>query len=107
MKQWHKGDLDPNKYKLVDGILFYKNRILLIQTVLLSKKILYDSHNSPSGGHAGFHKTLYRIKRSFHWKHLNSDAREFVRQCDICQRCKYDPQHPQDLLQPLPIPDQI
>ena len=34
-------------------------------------------------------------------------VKEWVRQCDVCQRNKYDQQLPNGLLQPLPIPTQI
>ena len=58
-------------------------------------------------GHEGFYKTLLRIKECFYWKNLKVRVKEWVKQCDICQRNKYEQQFPSGLLQPLPIPMQV
>ena len=31
-------------------------------------------------------KTIEKIKRRFYWKNMNGDIRDFVQQCDKCQR---------------------
>nr|XP_023885311.1 uncharacterized protein LOC111997457 [Quercus suber] len=62
-------------------------------------------HDSPLGGHSSFLKTLHRVKRDFHWPGLRTDVRKLVRECDICQRLKYETCNPAGLLQPLPIPE--
>ncbi len=37
-------------------------------------------------GHLGRDKTTQKIADRFYWKNLWYDAREFVQQCNICQR---------------------
>jgi len=34
-------------------------------------------------------------------------VKEYVRQCDVCERSKYENIHPAGLLQPLPVSDQV
>uniref|UniRef100_A0A2N9J7H4 Chromo domain-containing protein n=1 Tax=Fagus sylvatica TaxID=28930 RepID=A0A2N9J7H4_FAGSY len=43
----------------------------------------------------------------FYWKGMKTRVKEFIRQCDICQRHKVDNLSPAGLLQPLPIPTQV
>ena len=66
--------------------------------------VLQQVHNSPLGGHSGFLKTLHRVKRDFYWPRLRKDVRKHVKECDTCQRLKYETCNVAGLLQPLPIP---
>ena len=67
--------------------------------------VLHQVHDSPLGGHSGFLKTLHRVKRDFYWPGLRADVRKMVRECDTCQRLKYETCNLAGLLQPLPIPE--
>lgn len=55
-------------------------------------------------GHSGVHVTMKRILSFCFWKGLEKDIGNFIRGCDICQCCKYDPSTYPRLLRPLPIP---
>ena len=70
----------------------------------LKVAVLQQVHNSPLGGHSGFLKTLHRVKRDFYWPRLRKDVRKHVKECDTCQRLKYETCNVAGLLQPLPIP---
>ena len=39
-----------------------------------------------AGGHLGRDKTLEKICTRFFWKSMTDDIREYVQQCDKCQR---------------------
>lgn len=67
--------------------------------------IIINSHSSTEGGHLGITVTTKRIQEFFYWPNLVSDVHEFVRSCDVCQRCKSEHNAPPGLLQPLPIPN--
>ena len=67
--------------------------------------VLQQVHNSPLGGHSGFLKTLHRVKRDFYWPGLREDVKKYVKECDTCQRLKYETCNAAGLLQPLPVPD--
>ncbi|KAK3231191.1 hypothetical protein Dsin_003072 [Dipteronia sinensis] len=41
----------------------------------------------------------------FSWPIMRSVVKEFIHNCDICQRCKHDNLRPAGLLQSLPIPN--
>lgn len=94
-------------HTLRDGVWFSHGKLVLSPTSFLISKLLAEHHSSPTGGHFGYHKTLARLRRSFHWPHMRKTVKEFIRQCDPCQRFKTDSLKPAGLLQPLGIPERI
>lgn len=66
--------------------------------------ILRDRHDSRTAGHFGERKTLDLVARDFWWEGMRADVKQYVRTCDICQRCKTPRHRPHGLLQPLPVP---
>ena len=76
-------------------------------TSTLVPAILLEGHSSPIGGHFGYHKTLSRLKKNFTWPGMRTSIKEYIRSCDICQRCKTECPQPAGLLQPLPVPERI
>lgn len=85
--------LGPWEYR--DGILFFKGRIYLSKNSALIKDIIEQFHNST---HEGFFKTLQRIRSTFYWPNLKSMVRNFIRECEVCQRHKSEHTAPAGLL---------
>lgn len=98
-----KGEL-PSMYLVRNGVLFYKNRLVIGEDKEFRQKLLHLLHASPMVGHSGYDKTLHRVRRDFHWQGMKSDVKHFIRCCDICQSVKVDQSKHSGLLQPLPIP---
>lgn len=69
--------------------------------------ILHWLHDSPIEGHSGRDVTAARVKSLFFWKGMAKDIQHYVRNCDVCQRCKLDLAAPPGLLQPLPVPNKV
>ena len=88
-----------------NGLLLYKGKIFLESCDALKAVVLQQVHDNPLGGHSGFLKTLHRVQRDFYWLGLRFDMKKHVKECDVCQRLKYETCHMAGLLQPLPIPD--
>lgn len=51
------------------------------------------------------HAIRHRMSGHVYWKGLSKDVKLGVKECLICQRCKYDNLAYPGLLQPLPVPD--
>lgn len=102
--QLQQGLLDPARYTEHDGVLFYKGRFYLSPQSPFREKVLKQMHDSPIGGHSGYHKTYHRIKKDFFWVKMRMDIRAHIRQCDPCHHNKGENIHPAGLLQPLDIP---
>ena len=98
-----KGELGE-QWAIKRGVLFFKDRVYLSEDSNYILVLLQQYHNF---GHEGFYKTLLRVKECFYRKNLKLRVKEWVRQCNVCQKNKYDQQLPGGLQQPLPISKQI
>ena len=70
----------------------------------LRKKIFSHIHNELVGGHCGVQVTMQKMSSICYWKGIRRMVKQWVRECDVCQRQKPDLSAYPDLLQPLPIP---
>lgn len=75
------------------------------QNLELRKKLFELFHSGEVGGHSGVHATRHRIAGLVYWKGLSKDIKQWVKECAVCQRCKYDNSAYPGLLQPLPVLD--
>lgn len=93
-----------SKYKLQQGLLRYKNRIVVGNSPSLKTNLLTAFHSSELGGHSGQRATYQRLKLLFYWPGMKSAVKHFIQECPVCQinkpeHCRYP-----GLLQPLPTP---
>jgi hypothetical protein len=99
------GQIQDNRYRVIDDIIFYKDRVYLVPDSGLKKKILTAVHDSPLAGHQGFFKTYRQIRERFSWKGLKQDIMRHISECVNCQQNKSKHTLPARLLQPLPNPE--
>ena len=95
------------EFSLSDNKLFYHNRLVIPDGSSLRKKLLSECHDSLTGGHGGYLKTLKRLSENFFWPKMKSDVKVLVQNCLVCQQNKYQTLAPAGLLQPLPIPSRV
>lgn len=98
------GDSPDPHYTIRDGLLYWKDRLVLPSHSALIQQVLGEYHSSPIGGHAGVARTTTRITSQFFWPKMKSDIKLFVQNCLTCQQAKFTNTLPAGLLQPLPIP---
>ena len=77
----------------------------LVVPTSLRQQILRECHDVPSVGHMSIRRTLELLERSYHWKHMRTDATSYVRTCPTCQMVKSDHRKKAGQLQPIPPPD--
>ena len=53
--------------------------------------ILQEFHDSAWGGHSRIFRTYKRISDLFYWEGMKNAVQQYVRGCEVCQRCKYEP----------------
>lgn len=88
---------DVNDFGIRDGVLMKrvgKNRLWRIYVPLpIRKMVTYYHHDVDMSAHPGITKTYRDIARRFWWNGLYEDIRNYVKSCELCQRCKASNQH--------------
>lgn len=95
-----KGELEPD-WSALDGIVYYKSKIALDHDSPLLPIIIKEMHSST---HEGCTKTLHRLRQGFFWKRMLHQVKDFIKNCEVCQKNKAENLLPTSLLQPLPTP---
>lgn len=104
-KKLVKDSVYDSHYKEINGLWYYKDRIMLNTSSALCKRVFLEYHSSPSRGHTCHHHTLQRSKHSFWWYGMKIFIKSAVRDCDIRQGSKHENLLTPGLLQPLSIHD--
>ena len=78
------GNNNNDRYKVLEGIIYYKYRIYLVPSSSLKEKILKKAHDSPLAGHLGFFKTYRMLRDIFWWKGLKDDVMKYVDEFPTC-----------------------
>lgn len=101
-------DKDPGKpYTRRDGMIFFNNHLVIPPGSSFIHALLQEFHDTPMGGHSGILRTMKRISQQFYWPSMHQTVRDYVAQCDVCQRVKSESMALKGLLQPLPVPNQL
>ncbi|XP_071906072.1 uncharacterized protein [Coffea arabica] len=88
-----------------DGILRFRNRVVMPKDEGLRKEILEEAHRSKFTVHPGGNKMYQDLKSLYWWKNMKKEIAQFVQTCLVCQQVKAEHQKPSGLLQPLEIPE--
>ncbi|KAL4308599.1 hypothetical protein GQ457_01G021920 [Hibiscus cannabinus] len=94
-------------YVVRDGLLFFRDRLVVPSDSNLRQQLLLEFHSSPIGGHSGVHRTFHRLASNFFWPYMRRDVQQFVAECHTCQQMKSSSLPPSGLLQPLPLPSLV
>lgn len=98
----------PSKYTKVNGIYYYKGRILIRpQAQAFKTTLLEEFHTSPLAGHWGVLENITQIEASLPPVRTEKRRAKLCSSLDICQRMKLENVNTPGLLQPLPIPEQV
>lgn len=83
-----KKNLEENtKYHWLNDRLLYKRRLVISKHSSLIPTLLRTFHDSILG-HSKFLRTYKRMNGELHWEGMKIDIKNYVEQCDICQRNK-------------------
>jgi hypothetical protein len=88
-----------------DGVLWFKDRIVVPKDFELHRKIMDEPHRSWYSIHLGINKMYQDLKKNFWWTRMKREIARYVSECDTCRRIKSDHLRPIENLQPLSIPE--
>jgi RNase H-like domain found in reverse transcriptase/Reverse transcriptase (RNA-dependent DNA polymerase)/Integrase zinc binding domain/Chromo (CHRromatin Organisation MOdifier) domain len=91
-------------FTLNDGLWYLGDRLCIPSDDGIKAIIFQELHDSVTGGHLGYAKTLESISRRFFWPGMQSDVKLYVKTCPTCQRSKHVNQRPAGLQQSIPTP---
>lgn len=77
--------IQDDRYKIVDDIIYYKDKIYLVHEFSLKERILKVMHDVPLVGNKGCFKTYRQIREEFSWKGIKEDVMKYVEECVTCQ----------------------
>ncbi|WVZ89036.1 hypothetical protein U9M48_035495, partial [Paspalum notatum var. saurae] len=83
------------------GVLWFKNRLVVPKDLELRKKILNEAHTSMFTLRPSSNKMYQDLKQKFWWTRMKREIAKYVSECDVCQRVKADHLKPAGTLQPL------
>lgn len=72
----------------------------------LQAELIKLYHEHPLAGHIGIKRGIKKLSDKFFWRGMFQQYSDFVRRCEICQRCKHknrNPPVPLGTLNPTPI----
>ncbi|SCO20290.1 uncharacterized protein FFB20_15917 [Fusarium fujikuroi] len=92
------------EWKVKDNLLYFKDRLYVLLEPNLRKEILGLYHDDPLAGHFGIKRTQELIQRKLHWEGLETDVKQYVSTCRICQGTVSKRHRPYGKLESLPIP---
>jgi hypothetical protein len=87
-----------------EGILWFKERIVVPKNHQLRKQIMDEAHLSKFAMHPGSTKMYQDLKWNFWWTRMRREIAKYVSECDVCQRIKASHLKTSGMLQPLSIP---
>jgi len=92
-KREGQSDLEANTdrhphFSVINGNLLYKDRLLFSAQSSLIPTILNTYHDSVLGGHSGYLRTYKRISFELYWRGILNLIKQYVSECDTCQRKK-------------------
>jgi hypothetical protein len=88
-----------------EGVLWFKDRLVVPKKAILKKKILNAAHTSRYSIHPGSIKMYHELRQQFWWTRMKHETSRYVSECDTCRKVKADYMKPGGLLQPLSILD--
>lgn len=60
--------------------------------------VCQESHDQPTSGHLGTHKTIRRVAAQYYWPKMNLFISNYVRHCKTCQKSKTEQTKPTGLM---------
>ena len=68
-----------------------------------TRKLLKSTHDEPTGGHFGVHKTYAKLRKRYYWHGMFNDIQHWCRSCIDCNRRKFPRYTRRAPLIPLPV----
>ena len=72
------------------GVVKFKNRLVVPSSDELRRKFLDEAHNSKLSIHLGSNKMYHDLRHLYWWPNMKHDITKYISEYDICGRVKAD-----------------
>ena len=97
LKPW----VHPHKLKLVNGMWWRDNQVVVTANMPTRRTIVQMHHDLPTYGHPGISRTLELTVRRYWWPRMAQDVKDYTKGCVDCQQNKTNNQARKALLSPI------
>ena len=70
------------------GVVRFKNRLVVPSSDELRRKILDEAHNSKLSIHLGSNKMYHDLRHLYWWSNMKQDITKYATECETCGRVK-------------------
>ena len=77
-----------DEFHIKDKLLYYCQRLCILNNKDLKNNILSEAHDIPIARHTGYIKTYALMHQSFYWLGMKRDVLQYVARCLNCQKIK-------------------
>ncbi|XXG74434.1 hypothetical protein AAC387_Pa07g3155 [Persea americana] len=92
------------EFRLIGRVLYYHDRLCVLDIRELKDKILADAHHSRYSIYPGSTKMYQNLKSYYWWNNMKKEIADYVSRCLMWQQIKAEHQKPSGLLHQLDIP---
>jgi hypothetical protein len=85
-------------YEDAEGVLWFKDRLVVLKKAALKKKILHEAHTLRYSIHPCSTKMYHDLRQQFWWTRMKCEIACYVSECDTCRKVKFDYMKPGGLL---------
>jgi hypothetical protein len=90
--------------KLEEGLLFFKNLLLVPDVDDLRTQLIRESHAPLPSAHPSPGKTIKMLRERYFWRSMRRDVTQYILNCTECRSAHRPRDKTPGLLRPLPIP---
>jgi len=80
--------------------LWHQGKIWVPNKEGIRTNLIRQHHDIPQAGHGGTAKTMELLQRKYYWPHMRNTIKQYIKNCDICQRTKVVRHAPYGLMKP-------
>jgi len=97
--------LRDEEWRDIDSVMYREEKVYVTKDEVLRAEIIRLHHNTPVGGHGEQWKIVELVTRNFWWPEVTMEVKQYVEDCDSCQRNKNRTEQLAGKLMPNSIPE--
>jgi len=107
MKKVGVKTLRDEEWQIEEGLVLKEERVYVWKDEKLRVEIIWLHHDMPIAGHGEQWKTVELVTRNYWWPGVTKEVKQYMEECDQCQRMKNRAEMLAGKLRPNKIPEKL